>query len=105
MELLCNKVLAFDEQTQQTLKVASCLGSPFSLITLKRVVNNKDAIESALSTGLIVQHNERSNTMYRFVHDQVQEAVFSLLPKNSTELFYYSKYLYFNGGIVQYYFI
>jgi len=88
LELLRLKILALDEHTQQTLKVASCLGSPFSLKTLKLIVNTSKGIEGALKSEIITQY-KGSDTIYRFAHDSVQQAAFSLLPNNAKEIFLY----------------
>ena len=86
--LLRLKIQALDVNTQQALKVASCLGSSFSLQTLKLIVNRANSIECALSTGLITQQNG-SDRVYSFVHDQIQEAAFSLLPADPRQIFLY----------------
>ena len=86
LELLRLNILALDENTQQVLKVASCLGSTFSLQTLKLIVNRSDPIERALSTGMITQQNG-SVKIYRFAHDQIQMAAYSLLPEDPREMF------------------
>ena len=85
--------MRLDEQTQQTLKVASCLGSPFSLETLKLIVNTNKGVEGALNSEIITQH-KGSNIIYRFAHDQIQQAAFSLLPDNPKEIFLYIGYVF-----------
>ena len=88
LELIRKRILSFDDETQMALKVLVCLGSPFSLTTLNLIVNKRNIVEKALSTGMITQY-ERSNEYYRFVHDQVTEAATSLLPDDRRELLYY----------------
>ena len=65
----------------------SCLGSSFYLPSVKLIVNSSKGIEGALSTGMIVQY-KGSSTLYCFVHDQVKEAVLSLVPKNDNIFLY-----------------
>ena len=72
-ELLKAKICALDDDTQKTIKIASCLGSPFTLSHLLLVDNCKAGIDIALSKGLIAQYNGSKN-MYQFTHDQVQQA-------------------------------
>ena len=72
-DLLRTKISSMDDDTQQTLKIASCLGSPFSLSNLMLVKNCKTGIENALSQGLITQYKGSKN-LYQFSHDQVQQA-------------------------------
>ena len=93
LELLRLKILALDEQTQQALKVASCLGSPFSLKALKLIVNNSKGIEGALNSEIITQY-KGSDSIYRFAHDQIQQAAFSLLPDDPKEIFLYIGYVF-----------
>jgi len=88
LELLRLKILQLDEVTQQTLKAASCLGSPFSLNTLKLIVNSNKGIEGAINSEIITQY-KGSSTIYRFAHDQIQCAAYSLLPSDSREIFLY----------------
>ena len=88
LELLRLKILALDENTQQVLKVACCLGSSFTLQTLKLIVNRSDPIDHALSTGMITMQNNSRKT-YRFAHDQIQTAAYSLLPEDPREIFLY----------------
>ena len=87
-ELLRLKISSFDEHTQQVFKVASCLGSSFSLRTIKLIVNRSDGIECALTTKMIAQH-KGSDIIYHFVHDHIQEAAFSLLPEDPRAIFLY----------------
>jgi len=72
-DLLRTKISSMDDDTQQTLKIASCLGSPFSLSNLMLVKNCKTGIENALSQGLITQYKGSKN-LYQFSHDQVHQA-------------------------------
>jgi len=88
LELLRRRILSLDKETQRALKTASVLGSPFSLKMLKLIVNKESTIKSVLSTGMIRKY-ERSDTYYRFVHDKVQEATYSLLPKDPSKLLHY----------------
>jgi len=87
-QLLRLKILSFDEHTQQVLKVASCIGSSFSIRILKLVVNRSEGILGAISSDMIVQC-KGSDTMYNFVHDNIQEAAYSLLPDNPRPMFSY----------------
>ena len=50
------------------------------------IVSRTDGIEGALATNMISQC-KGSNTMYHFVHDNIQEAAFSLLPRNPKPLY------------------
>ncbi|BAZ12040.1 serine/threonine protein kinase with two-component sensor domain [Calothrix sp. NIES-4071] len=100
--------------TQSALKLAACIGNQFDLLTLA-IVNDKNQAETAvdlwkaLQEGLIIPTNEiyklyqdnfaneeklsvvnkHSVVTYKFIHDRVQQAAYSLIPeeqKQSTHL-------------------
>jgi predicted ATPase/signal transduction histidine kinase len=98
--------------TQEVLKFCACIGNQFDLRTLA-IVNNKSQSETAaelwkaLEEGLIIPANEvykffqdessnnsvKNDTQveisYKFLHDRVQQAAYSLIPevhKKSTHL-------------------
>ncbi|MBN3927649.1 AAA family ATPase, partial [Nostoc sp. NMS4] len=103
------------ESTQEVLKLAACIGNQFDLATLA-IISEKSEIETAvdlwtaLQEGLILPQSEvykfyqgednqqlgleNRNTnkqlaKYRFLHDRVQQAAYSLIPdeqKQATHL-------------------
>ncbi len=110
VDLMVRKIEKLDQKTQQVLKLASCIGNYFNLEILY-IVNNKSPIvtakelQSALDEGLIIpldnnykipllwKLEELSNKKdeisseystyipYKFLHDRVQQAAYSLIPK------------------------
>ncbi|MBD1874750.1 EAL domain-containing protein [Nodosilinea sp. FACHB-131] len=91
--------------TQAVLKLAACIGNPFNLGTLALVSELPEtdvaiALWSALELGLVLPQSElytlflepegslepallpldRSNLNYRFLHDRIQQAAYSLIP-------------------------
>ncbi|MDZ7949885.1 AAA family ATPase [Nostoc sp. DedQUE09] len=99
------------ESTQQQLKLAACIGNQFDLKTLAIVskqseVETADCLWKALQEGLILPQSEvykffvdsenQATTqehseivVYKFLHDRVQQAAYSLIPdaqKQSTHL-------------------
>ncbi|MDY7005570.1 MAG: AAA family ATPase [Cyanobacteriota bacterium] len=108
VELVARNIEKLSTTTQKVLKLAACIGNIFSLDVLA-VVNEKSATKtakdlwSALQTGLILPLTQdykipllfsendnaeellfdESRVSYRFLHDRVQQAVYSLIPEEN----------------------
>lgn len=91
--LLVTRIESLPQDTQQVLKLAACIGNRFNLKTLS-VVYDRDyesttqALWPSLSDGLLIpldehyqmaEANAQGLTWYRFVHDRVQQAAYSLV--------------------------
>jgi predicted ATPase/class 3 adenylate cyclase len=82
VELMAQKIKKLPQETQHLMKLAACVGSRFDLNTLA-VIGEKDAqdvddgLQIALSEGLLVPLGEQ----YKFAHDRIQQAVYSLIPE------------------------
>ncbi|MEH2059977.1 MAG: AAA family ATPase [Nostoc sp.] len=113
VELVASRVEKLPKFTQDILKLAACVGDRFSLDVLS-IVNEKspsltaNELHSALQAGLILPLSEAyriplvfnqeeavnlnfdtSRVGYKFLHDRVQQAAYSLIPeelKKSTHL-------------------
>lgn len=96
--ILAKKLLEFPDDTLESLKIASCAGTEFSLILISEILNKSTleiarSLRVALREGIIlalssevrsseVLHPDlthKTNPIYRFSHDKLQEAVYSLL--------------------------
>ena len=111
VEFMAQQLQKLPSQTQQVLKLAACIGNQFDLATLAIVSEKSEAdtaaaLWKALQEGLILPqtevykfyltHDELSvnteeiaNVAYRFLHDRIQQAAYSLIPevqKQSTHL-------------------
>jgi predicted ATPase/class 3 adenylate cyclase len=102
VELMAGKILTLPADSQEVLRLASCLGNTFDLRTLA-LVSGKDAAQAAralwslVEEGLVVPLDDsyrllpvldpgeaELNVTLRFLHDRVQQAAYSLIPPAET---------------------
>ncbi|MBW4480558.1 MAG: AAA family ATPase [Tolypothrix brevis GSE-NOS-MK-07-07A] len=105
VEFMALQLQKLSPETQKVLKLAACVGNQFDLNTLAIVLEQSPteaatAIWKALQEGLILptsqiykffQGTEKSDTQntvnpkYRFLHDRVQQAAYSLIPEDQQQ--------------------
>ncbi|MEZ2226111.1 MAG: AAA family ATPase [Microcoleus sp.] len=115
VELIASRIEKLPETTQQILKLAACIGNIFTLDVLSVVSKESPTVTAselwpALQSGLVLPLNDaykiplvgdwelgdfrlladsRSQISYKFLHDRVQQAAYSLIPdsdKKATHL-------------------
>jgi len=102
IELMVGKIERLGENTQQVLKLASCIGDQFDLQTVA-IISQKasqevaDDLWSALTEGLILPVDETYKLVeletknltvtipYKFAHDRIQQAAYSMISKTEKE--------------------
>ncbi len=109
IELLIQKVTSFHSSTLDILKLASCLGNRFHSAYLFDISRkNREAVRSALihcvNAGLIVQISKKeiadkeyllNDITYRFIHDKIQQAIYSLLDETEKAELHFNIAQYF----------
>ena len=89
LELLLKKLQRLPEETLEIMKLAACIGNSFDLETLTAVYG-KPLEETAsclmlpVREGLVLiasKYPETELSVYEFVHDRIQQAVYSLIRK------------------------
>ncbi|MDZ8052572.1 MAG: AAA family ATPase [Aulosira sp. ZfuVER01] len=111
VEFMALQLQKLPESTQIILKLAACIGNSFDLETLA-IVSQKSKIETAtclwiaLQNGLILPQSEvykfflgsdnqditqenSEKVIYKFLHDRIQQAAYSLIPENQKQASHY----------------
>jgi predicted ATPase/signal transduction histidine kinase len=88
VEFMALQIEKLPQETQSVLKLAACIGNQFDLKTLaivhqKSEAETEDDLWTALLEGLIIRDSEKSkSSKYKFIHDRVQQAAYTLISEN-----------------------
>ncbi|KGK91251.1 hypothetical protein DP73_04585 [Desulfosporosinus sp. HMP52] len=84
VDLMISKISKLSPAMVDLLKLAACIGGSFDVHTLEIVTGKpgeviKDTLQAAVESGLI----QGAEDQYSFIHDRVQQAVYSLLEEET----------------------
>ncbi|MEG4581751.1 AAA family ATPase [Microcoleus sp. MON1_C5] len=110
VEFMAQQLQKLPVETQEVLKLAACIGNQFDLTTLAIVseiseTGTATALWKTLQEGFVLPQSEiykfyvgeeenidrgtSQTVVYRFLHDRVQQAAYSLIPESDRALAHY----------------
>jgi PAS domain S-box-containing protein len=86
VDLMAARLTRLPPETQETLQVLACLGHVATIRTLSIALGKaQERLHVVLWPAIRYELVERDGSSYRFIHDRIQEAAYSLLPEGSRD--------------------
>ena len=86
VDLMVGRLSRLPTETQRALQLMACLGNAAEVTVLSMVLGvAAEQVQVALWEAVRQELAERLDGSYRFIHDRVQEAAYSLIPQASRE--------------------